>query len=255
MIKYLLGIYFFFFIFIATTLCQKDTSDNYIEYSLDLFKDKLEGSSVQLEGYKISMNIPQGYFKNGLDYHRLISLIQNRQVNGSLSSVNGKFSEIKYEIVPYKDSLAILMKTSTGWFLWEKIKVESQRLKFLFNWWYCPPATKMDLEILNQAESLLTDSTCWHKNDDRKCEDDETNNSWSLFCALKYASIKIMKEYNHHNTAIQTVRFVIDDLMPNHEFEHTLMNYNNLASTTHKDIIKVIELAIKRIQNVLEKSE
>lgn len=253
--KYFLSIYLFFSILTTTTLCQNDTSDNYIEYSMDLFKDKLEGSSVQLEGFKISMNIPQGYFKDGLDYHSLISLIQNRKVNGSLTSVNGKSSEIRYEVVPHKDSLAILMKTITGWFLWEKTEVESQKLKFIFNWWYCPPATLMDLEILNHAKSLLTDSTCWHKNDDRICEDDEANNSWSLFCALKYASINIMKEYNHHNTVMQTVRFVINDLMPNNEFGHALMDYNNLASTSHNDIIKVIELAKTRIQIELEKTK
>lgn len=255
MVKYLLSTFFFSFIFITTLLGQNDTSNTYIEYTLDLFKDKLEGSSVQLEGYNISMNIPQGYFRNGLNYHNLISFIQNQKVSGSLTSSDGKSSEIKYEIVPYKDSLAVLMKTSTGWFLWEKIKVESKKLTFLFNWWYCPPATKMDLEILNLAESLLADSTCWHKNDDRKCEDDEKNNTWSLFCALKYSSIKAMKEYNHHNTAMQTVRFIIDDLLPDHGFEHTLMNYNNSPSTTYQDIIKVIELAKKRIQQELEKNK
>ena len=61
-----------------------------------------------------------------------------------------------------------------------------------------------------------------------------------------------MKEYNHHNTAIQKVRFVIDDLIPNHGYEHTLMDFNNSPSTTHDDILKVIDKAKKRIEKELE---
>ena len=98
------------------------------------------------------------------------------------------------------------------------------------------------------TEQLLADSTNWHKNDDRKCENDIESNQWSLFCALKYASIEEMGEYNHHNTAMQTVRFVIDETLPNHGFEHTLMDYNNSPSTEHEDILRVIEIAKKRIK-------
>jgi hypothetical protein len=77
--------------------------------------------------------------------------------------------------------------------------------------WYCPPATELDLKIIEMAEKLLG-------------------------------------EYNHHNTAIQTARFVIDELIPNHGFAHTLMDYNNAPSTRHGDILHVLELSNKRIQ-------
>ena len=63
------------------------------------------------------------------------------------------------------------------------------------------------------AKSLLVNPENWHQKDDRKCEPDIENNHWSLFCALKFASIETTGEYNHHNTAIQTARFVIDDLI------------------------------------------
>jgi hypothetical protein len=95
---------------------------------------------------------------------------------------------------------------------------------------------------------------CWHQTDDRKCEDDEVNNSWSLFCALKFASLEKAKEYNHHNTAIQTVRFVIDDLHPNHGYKHTLMDYNNNPKTTHSEILEVVREAKKKIEIELKNS-
>jgi hypothetical protein len=64
-----------------------------------------------------------------------------------------------------------------------------------------------------------------------------------------------MGEYNHHNTAMQALRFTIDELIPDHGFEHTLMDYNNSPSTTHHDILMVIEQAKKRIEEELRKAK
>ena len=75
----------------------------------------------------------------------------------------------------------------------------------------------------------------------------------SLFCALKIASIKVMGEYNHRGTVIQTARFVIDDLVPNHGYAHTLMDFNNAPTTTHEDVVRVLELARERIEKELAK--
>ena len=56
-----------------------------------------------------------------------------------------------------------------------------------------------------------------------------------------------MGAYNHRNTAIQTARFVIDELHPNHEFDHTLMDFNNAPTTSYGDIIQVLKEVRKRI--------
>lgn len=61
-----------------------------------------------------------------------------------------------------------------------------------------------------------------------------------------------MGEYNHHNTAMQTVRFVIEDLDPDSYFEHALMDYNNAPSTNHADILRVLAIAKKRIKEELQ---
>jgi hypothetical protein len=75
-----------------------------------------------------------------------------------------------------------------------------------------------------------------------------------LFCALKSASLEIAGEYNHHNTAVQTTRFVIDEIIPDHEFAHTLMDYNNASTTSYEDILHVLELSKQRIRQELSES-
>lgn len=253
--NYLL-IFFFVACFIVCQSCKQDTlPDNYLKFTLHIQNGRLEGSNEHLEGFKISMDIPHELLKNGLDIKTLISLVRNQKITGTLTYPNGKTSQIKYEVVRHRETEDIYMKTTLGYFLWESTTIQDNKLIFVINWWYCPPARKVDLETLEMTEQLLADSTNWHKNDDRKCENDIESNQWSLFCALKYASREKMGEYNHHNTAMQTVRFVIDDIIPNHGFEHTLMDYNNSPSTEHEDILRILEIAKKRIIQEIEKIE
>jgi hypothetical protein len=54
---------------------------------------------------------------------------------------------------------------------------------------------------------------------------------------------------------MQALRFAIDELIPGHGFEHTLMDYNNSPSTAHADILAVIDMAKKRIEGELSKIE
>lgn len=242
-------------LFSVLAYAQEELPDNYLPITLKATEGKLQGSSEFLEGFIFTMDLPSDFLKNGLDSTKLFSLIRKQEITGTLIYPNGKTTEIKYEVVNHRGADDIYMKTSLGYFLWEMLEIKQDEVNFAINWWYCPPAREVDLKALEIAEKLLADSSNWHKEDDRKCEDDEENNKWSLFCALKYASIKTMGEYNHHNTAMQTVRFVIDDLIAGHEFEHTLMDYNNLPATKHKDILFVIDEAKKRIELELKKGK
>jgi hypothetical protein len=63
-----------------------------------------------------------------------------------------------------------------------------------------------------------------------------------------------MGEYNHHNTAMQTARSVIDELVPDHGYEHTLKDFNDAPSTEHGDILHVLKLSKKRIQQELSEA-
>jgi len=226
--------------------------DNYLKFTLDKKNDHFEGQSEYLEGFQISMNVPSGLLKKGLNKKNLISLIKNQKITGTLTYPNGRTTEIRYEVVRHRETEDIYMKTTLGYFLWEYADVQNNEIAFIINWWYCPPAQKVDLDTLKMTEQLLAHPSNWHKNDDRKCEDDIKSNKWSLFCALKHASMELTGEYNHHNTAMQTVRFVIDDMIPDHGFEHTLMDFNNAPSTTRKDILNVLHMAKERISKELQ---
>jgi hypothetical protein len=253
--KYLLIFSYFFFINYNISFGQNEICETCVEYSLEIFYDKLEGSSLQFSGYDVSMKLPPDFLCNELSIKKLISIIDSQDIRGEFIFPNGRTTEIKYSIIPYHDSTTIFMKTSNGWFPWDKMRIENNKLIFSYDYWYCPPASKTDLEILDLCLVYLKDSNNWHQNDDRACENDKDDKILSLFCALKIASIEIMKEYNHRNAAIQTVRFIIDHLIPNHGYVHTLKDYNNSPSTTHKDILKVLGLAKERIKKELLENE
>jgi hypothetical protein len=146
------------------------------------------------------------------------------------------------------------MKTRQGYFIWEYYRIRDDTLRFVIDWWYCPPASEADLNILEMTETLLADSLNWRQLDDRDCEDDQETKRWSLFCALKHASISVLAEYNHHNKAMQTVRSAIEEMSPDREFAHTLMDFNNAPSTSHTDILAVLSEAKTRIINEIRQA-
>ncbi len=222
--------------------------DDYLLFTLIRTDAKWEGSSQQLEGFKVSLDIPASWMRDGFDLNQLMSRIRQQKTVGILTDPRGGTTPIFYEVVNQRGKDEVYMKTTQGYFLWEYVEIRKNEIVFAIYWWYCPPAQEVDLKILEQAEQLLSDPAHWHQKDDRACEGDQKNNRWSLFCALKYASIQNAGEYNHHNTAVQTVRFVIDELVPGHEFAHTLMDYNNAPSTRHGDVLHCLALAKERIK-------
>jgi hypothetical protein len=235
-----------------TTFGQDTICETCVEYTLELSGDKFLGSSFQLEGYDISMNLPYDFSKDSLSIEYLFKIIDENDIHGDFIFPNGKNTEIKYSLVPYNDSMTIFMKTSNGWYPWERIKVANNELTFSYDYWYCPPATKIDLEILDLTFDYLNDSESWHQNDDRKCEADELNNIWSMFCSIKTASIDKLGEYNHRGAVIQTTRNVIDELYPDHGYAHTLMDFNNDSSTRFEDIKRVLTIVKDRIEEELK---
>ena len=174
----------FFLSFIVCSLFARSTSqdtlpDDYLQFSLTIFDDRLEGTSKQLEGFSLSMDVPEEFLKREFNIEDLMALVRNQEIRGTLrypsssGSIHaGKTTEIKYEIVRHRNGEDIYMKTSLGYFLWEHINIQNGILSFAINWWYCPPARIVDLEALEMAEQLLADPAHWHQNDDRKCDND-----------------------------------------------------------------------------------
>lgn len=111
------------------------------------------------------------------------------------------------------------------------------------------PVTAKDLDILDHTDAILSDPAKWNRHDDRVCTPEDT--TWSLFCALQRASVEVLGNYDHRRAALQEVRFAIEAAAPDHEFEHRLRDYNNLATTRFEDIKAVIHVARLRVADRL----
>ena len=112
------------------------------------------------------------------------------------------------------------------------------------------PVDRLDLSILESADVKLSNEAVWDRADDRKCEPEDEK--FSLYCSLYFGSMEILGEYQHRRTAIQEVRFAIEDATGGREFNHRLMDFNNLAETSFDDVKAVIATARNRVQARLE---
>jgi len=55
----------------------------------------------------------------------------------------------------------------------------------------------IDLKITQRADSILSDSLKWNKQDDRECNDDIATGKYSLYCSLYKACIDVSGTYVH----------------------------------------------------------
>lgn len=106
----------------------------------------------------------------------------------------------------------------------------------------------LDLKIIQRADFILSDASVWNKNDDRECEDDISNGSYSLFCALFKASVDVTGEYEHRRAAMQQVRFTLEKYEDGRVTAHRLMDWNNHPKTTFEEVKKVLEEAVQEVQ-------
>jgi len=234
-----------------TTFSQNELCETCIEYTMKFTDYSFHGSSFQLAGYDITMNLPSDFSVDRLTKENLFSCILSKEIKGEFIAPNGESSEIRYSLIPYKDTITILMKTSNGWYPWDKIAIKDNELIFSYDYWYCPPASIVDIDIIDLCFTYLNDSSKWQQSDDRICDDDEAGDTWSLFCAIKAASIEKTGEYNHRGKVVQTTRFVIDELYPNHGYAHTLMDFNNDSKTSFSDILQILNIVKERIETEL----
>ncbi|MGO4222151.1 hypothetical protein AB4Y64_09905 [Lysobacter sp. TAF61] len=112
------------------------------------------------------------------------------------------------------------------------------------------PVSVQDIEILDKADALLKSEADWNRKDTRECQPDAA--TLSLFCALQKASISVLGEYDHRRVALQEVRFAIEDVSGGREFEHRMMDFNNLPETSFADVKKVLIIARDRVSKRLQ---
>ncbi|MBN7817019.1 DUF6197 family protein [Algoriphagus pacificus] len=111
----------------------------------------------------------------------------------------------------------------------------------------------IDLKIIQRADSILSDSTKWNKQDDRICDDDIANGKYSLFCALYKASVDITGEYIHRRPAMQNVRFTLEKYENGRVVNHRLMDWNNHPDTRFEEVKKVLKESKDEVKRQIKK--
>ena len=116
------------------------------------------------------------------------------------------------------------------------------------------PATAADLHILEKADTMLADESCWNRKDDKICDDDDRLNKWSLYCALEAACRDTGVACEHTQVASQEVRFAIEEAVPGAaQFEEgRLTGFNNRPATRLEDVKSVLRRARERVRARLE---
>ena len=113
----------------------------------------------------------------------------------------------------------------------------------------------LDLKIIQRADSILSDISKWNKQDDRKCEDDVANGSYSLYCALYKSSIDVAGEYIHRRPSMQIVRFTLEKHDMGRVVNHRLMDWNNHQATTFEEVKMVLKESAEEVKRQLELSK
>ena len=109
-----------------------------------------------------------------------------------------------------------------------------------------PPVSSEDVAILLRAKELLPDEAHWHRHGDRNCL--PAAKVLTLFCALHKASVEVLGEYDHRRAALQEVRFAIEEVTKGREFEHRLMDCNNVPETHLAEIQRVLDIALTKVR-------
>jgi len=110
----------------------------------------------------------------------------------------------------------------------------------------------LDLKIIEQADSILSDQSKWNKQDDRECNDDIANGRYSLFCSLYKASVDVLGEYVHRRAGMQILRFTLEKHENGRVRNHRLMDWNNHPDTSFEELKKVLKESIETVKQQIK---
>lgn len=176
----------------------------------------------------------------------------NIQLEGAMGIMEGeRFGIMEFSVEKNKTGTSdkLMLKTNNGWYPIESLDFTQEKLKLSFDWGFQPDPRPIDLTVLTRVEELISDKDSWNEQDDRICDNDFTNNKWSLYCVLKQAYIDETGDFNHRAPALNIVRQNISVLNPNRDYNHQIMEFNNEQSFL--DIKKLLSLCINKMEGQL----
>lgn len=103
-----------------------------------------------------------------------------------------------------------------------------------------------EIKVLQLASQTLEREEKWNRKDNRICP--VTAITFSLYCALKYATLQIYGKFDHRLPVIEEVRKTIEIVSQKYH-QHRLMDYNNDSKTTFTDIKNILRITESRLSS------
>jgi hypothetical protein len=123
---------------------------------------------------------------------------------------------------------------------------------FRFNFGADLAPSPVDIDILQRARELLASEDNWNRSDDRACDDDISEERYSLFCALYRAQLDVTGHYKHHRPAMREPRRIIKRTLAERITVHGLRSINNHPATTLEEIVGILRESIAALSDSLE---
>ena len=156
---------------------------------------------------------------------------------------------LQIESSPYEPIPALVMKSQVAWFLIEDPLIDEVELGFWFQFDEDAPPTRQDLEILQRAEEILGDERVWDRSANRQCRPGAT--TWTLYCALRDATVEVTEEFHDRQPALVILRDVIDGVFREKGFQQPLIDYNTYDDAILVEMHRLLGNAASRVSRDL----
>jgi len=150
---------------------------------------------------------------------------------GEIKANTGEKLAIEIEI--YMGGSGV-MRSDARWFLVSGFALANETLQFQLDTSIEVPPNELDREIVRHAAALLSSESVWNRADTRVCA--ATDTKWSIYCAMKQATIEVTGAFHHRRPALQMVRQIVHKRTATKNYNHRLMDYNNDPSTRLEDL-------------------
>lgn len=157
----------------------------------------------------------------------------------------GDYSPTPVELEVYDDGSGVL-RTLFGWFPVSGVETGPATLSFELDPTREVEGSGLDRAIVQRAAEILSTDATWDRADDRECEPDPA--AWSLFCAMRQATVDVTGAFHHRRPALQVVRVLVDERSVDRDYAHRLQDYNNDPSTRLEDVHELLREAVRRLE-------
>jgi len=165
--------------------------------------------------------------------------------------VLGKYPPTPVELEIYNDSDGAL-RTLFGWFPVRHFRLTPGAMQISIDFSQEAAPSAIDRDIVKRARAILSSEAVWDRADDRQCDAGDT--SWSIYCAMKTATVEVAGAFHHRRPALQVVRQIVDERTEGRAYEHRLRDYNNDPTTRLADVSSMFQEALARIDAAIERA-